>query len=101
MVDVSKLYGLTFKGSPTTKSQYLHKNLPVKTKTAFLSKKLILLAILLHGQFIHYTHISLHPNIHLFNAQQRAGETSWCDSVYILVACWVNFRQKCLHQYEQ
>ena len=65
---------------------------------AFLSRKLILLAILLHGQFIHYTQISLHPNIHFFNAQQRAYQsflkTTWFDSVFILVACWVNFRQK-------
>ena len=43
--------------------------------TIFLSRKLILLAILLHGQFIHYTQISLHPTIHFFNAQQRAYQS--------------------------
>ena len=55
--------------------QYLYKHLPVKTKLAFLSRKSILLAILLHGQFIHYTKISLHPNIHFFTAKQRAYQS--------------------------
>ena len=62
-------------GFANDKSQYLYKSLPVKTKAAFLSRKLILLAILLHAQFKHYTQISLHPNIHFFNAQQRAYQS--------------------------
>ena len=55
---------LDIKGSPSTKAQYLYENLP--------ARKSILLAILLHGQFIPYTQISMHPNIHFFTAQQRA-----------------------------
>ena len=54
------------KGFANDKSQYLYKSLPVNTKTAFLSRKFILLAILLHGQFIHDTQISLHPNMFFF-----------------------------------
>ena len=45
-------------GFANDKSQYMYKSLPVKTKTAFLSRKIILLAILLYGQFIQYTQIS-------------------------------------------
>ena len=55
------------KGSPTTKASNCIKNLPVKTKMALLSRKSIFLAILLHGQFIHYTQLNLHPNIHSFH----------------------------------
>ena len=65
----------SIKGFANDKIRYLYKSLLVKTKTAFLSRKLILLAILLHGQFIHYTQIILHPNIQLFNAQQRAFQS--------------------------
>ena len=61
---------------------------------AILSGKSILLAILLHGQFIHYTHISLHPNIHFFTVEQRAYRSFLSYFlvcfVIILVACWVN-----------
>ena len=39
---------------------------------AFLSRKLTLLAILLHGKFKHHTQISLYPNTQFFIAQQRA-----------------------------
>ena len=42
---------------------------------AFLSRKSILLAILLHGQFIPYTQISLHPYIHFLTAQQSAYQS--------------------------
>ena len=63
------------KGSPTTKTNTCIKNLPVKTKMTFLSRKSIVLAILLHEQFIPYTQISLHPNIHFFTAQQRAYQS--------------------------
>ena len=66
---------VTFYGFAKGKSQYLYKNLPVKTKMAILSRKSILLAILLHGQFIHYTQISLHPNIHFFTPQQHAYQS--------------------------
>ena len=54
------------KDSPTTKASTCIKVYPVKTKTALLSRKLILLAILLHGQFIHYTQISLIAPKHTF-----------------------------------
>ena len=57
----------THKGSADRKSSYLYTNLPVNTKMAFLSRKLILLAILLHVQFIHHTQISLYPNKQCFS----------------------------------
>ena len=46
----------------------LYKNLPVKKKKemAFLSKRLIHLALLLHGQFIHHKQISLYSNTQFF-----------------------------------
>ena len=75
---------LQVRGFANHKSQYLYKSLPVKTKMAFLSWKLIFLAILLHGQFIHYTQISLHPNIHFFNAQQRAYQSFFRNFLFIL-----------------
>ena len=59
-----------FKGSPIEKALVL--SIPVKTKMTFLLRKLILLAILLHGQFIHHTKISLYPNKEFFITQQRA-----------------------------
>ena len=64
-------------GFANDKSQYLYENLPVKTKMTFCQGNQILLAILLHGQFIPYTHISLNPNIHFFTAQQRAYQSFW------------------------
>ena len=63
-----------FKGPPTTKP-VLVKKFTCKIKMAFLSRKSILLAILLHGQFIRYTQISFHPNIHVFTAQQRVYQS--------------------------
>ena len=42
------------KGSPISKA-LVFKNLPVQIKMAILSRRLILLAILLYEQFIHYT----------------------------------------------
>ena len=54
-------------------------------KMIFLSRKSVLLAILLHGQFIPYTHISLHPNIHFFIAQQRAYQSFL--SYFLVVFC--------------
>ena len=48
---------------------------PVKTKMEFLSRKLILLVIQLHGQFIHHTQISLYPNTRFFTARQRAYQS--------------------------
>ena len=49
---------LIFKGTPIKKVLTCIR-LSVKTKMAFLSRMLILLAILLHGQFIHHKQISL------------------------------------------
>ena len=53
---------------------------------------------------MHYTHIDLNPNMQFFGTQQHAYQsflvTSWFDSVCVVVACWVNFGQKCLHEHE-
>ena len=45
----------------------LYENLPVQTKTAILSRRLILLAILLYEQFIHHSQIYLCPNKELLS----------------------------------
>ena len=64
---------------------------------AILSRRPILLAILLYEQFIHLTRINLRPNIQFLSTQQHAYQsffiTSWFDSVCITVARWVNFRE--------
>ena len=69
-----------------------------------LSRRLILLAILLYEQFIHLTQVNLHPNIQFLSTQQHANHhflfTSWFDSICITVTGWVNFREKHLHEYE-
>ena len=45
---------------------------PEKPKMAVLSWRRIPLGILLYGQFIHLTQITLRPNIQLLSTQQHA-----------------------------
>ena len=47
---------------PEVTLTYLYENLPEKSKMAFLSRILILLAILLYDQYIHHTQASICPN---------------------------------------
>ena len=61
------------------KSSYLYENLPVQTKMAILSRRLILLAILLYEQFIHYTQINLRPDMQLLSTQQQAYQSFFHD----------------------
>ena len=86
------------------KSSYFYENLHEQTKMAILSRKLILLALLLFEQLIHLTWINLRPKIQFLSTQQRAYQsflvTSWFDSVCVTVTRWVNFREKRLHKYE-
>ena len=76
-----------------------------KNKKAFLSKILILLAILLYEQYKHNTHASLCPNMQYLDDQQHVYQSFevayWFDSVCVKVARWVNLRHKCLLQHEQ
>ena len=58
---------LLFKGDADHKSSYLYENLTVQTKMAILSRRPILLAILLYDQFLHLTQINLHPNTQLLS----------------------------------
>ena len=60
--------------------KFLYKSLPVKTKMAFLSRILILLAILLYEQFIHHIQAGLRPNTQYLSAQQYAYHSflSYC-----------------------
>ena len=62
------------------------------------------MAILLYEQFLHLTQINLHPNTQLLITQQHAYRsflvTSWFDSICVTVACWMNFTEKRLHEYE-
>ena len=65
---------------------------------AILSRRPILLAILLYEQFLHLTKINLHPNTQLWSTQKHAHQsilvTSLFDSVCVTVAFWVNFKEK-------
>ena len=71
---------------------------------AILSRRPILLAILLYEQFLHLAQIDLYPNTQLLSTQQHAYQsflvTSWFDSVCVTVACWVNFNKMNLHEHE-
>ena len=70
---------------------------------AILSRRPILLAILLYEQFLHLTQINLYSNAQLLSTQQHAYQsflvTSWFDSVCVTVACWVSFKEKHLHEH--
>ena len=57
---------------PITKALTCMKNLPVQTKMAILSRRLILLAILLYE---HYTQIILRPDKQLLSTQQQAYQS--------------------------
>ena len=43
------------------KRSYSYENLPVQTKMVILSRRLILVAIVLYEHFVHLTRIILHP----------------------------------------
>ena len=62
-------------GDAEHKSSYLYENFPVQTKKAILSKRPILLAILLYEQFLHLTQINLHPKTQLLSTQQLAYQS--------------------------
>ena len=57
------------------KSSYLYENLPVQTNMAILSRRPILLAILLYEQFLRLTQINLYPNTQLLSTQQHAYQS--------------------------
>ena len=71
---------------------------------AILLRRRILLAILMSEQFLHLKQINLHPNIQFLSTQQHAYQsflvTFWFDSVRVTMACWVNFKEKHLHEHE-
>ena len=79
--DLGQWYLIYFVGSNVNKSfadlksSYLYKNLPVQTKKAILSRRPILLAILLYEQFIHLTRINLRPNTQFLSTQQCAYQS--------------------------
>ena len=53
----------------------LYENLHVQTKMAILSRRPILLAILLYEQFVHLTQINLYSNAQLLSTQQHAYQS--------------------------
>ena len=69
----TKLLSRTVLRVANLKSSYLYENLPV-TKKAILSRRLILLAVLL-CKVIHHTEINLHPNKQLLSTQQHACQS--------------------------
>ena len=75
----------------------MYENLPVQTEMAILSRRPILLAILLYEQFVHLTQNNLRPNIQFLSTQHPAYQsffvTSWFDSVCLTVIRWVNVRE--------
>ena len=64
-----------FKETPITKVITCVKILPVKSKMAFLSRILILLAILLYEQYIHHTQASICPNMQFLSVQPYAYQS--------------------------
>ena len=71
---------------------------------AILSRRPILLVILLYEQFIHLTQINLRPNKKFLRTQQHAYQSFFgyflVKSVCVTVTLLVNFREKHLHEYE-
>ena len=55
----------------------LYENLPVQTKMAILSRRLVLLAIFFHEQFIHHKQIMINvrTNKQLLSTQQHAHQS--------------------------
>ena len=86
---------VVIKGSPISKA-FLDLNLPVQTKTEILSRKSILLVILLYDKLINLTRIYLHPT---YSFEYSAAclsvilVTTWFDSVCVTATRWVNFRE--------
>ena len=66
---------VAFKGSLITKALTCMYIYLYKQKMAILSRRLILLTILLYEQFIHYTKINLHPNKQLLSTQKQAYQS--------------------------
>ena len=60
---------------PEVTLTYLYEHLPAKSKMAFLSTILILLAILLYEQYIHHTQARIRPNMQYLSAQQYAYQS--------------------------
>ena len=56
-------------GDANHKSHYLYETLPVKSNMAFLSRILILLAILLYEQYKPHTKASICPKVQFLRAQ--------------------------------
>ena len=65
----------SYYGDADLKSSSLYENLPVQTKMAILSRRPILLAILLYEQFIYLTQNTLRPNIQFLSTQQQAYQS--------------------------
>ena len=85
-----------FKGSPTSIPLTCIKKIPVHINKAILSRRPILLAVLLYEQFVHLTRISLCPNTQFLSTQQCALYQSvlvifWFYSVCVTSTRWVNF----------
>ena len=76
----------------------LYEDFPVQTKMYILSRRWILLAILLYEQFIQLTQIPLRPNIQFLST--HFWLLPWFDLVCNTVTRWVNFKEKHLHEHE-
>ena len=59
------------------KSFQPYKNLPVQTKMAILSRKPLLLAILMYEKFIHLTRINLRLNAQFLSTHRLAYQSFW------------------------
>ena len=55
-------------GFTDLKRPYSYESLPVQTKMVILSRRPILVAIVLYEHFVHLTWIILHPNIPFLSA---------------------------------
>ena len=81
----------------------MYETLPVQIKMVILSRRLILLAILLYEQSIYLKRINLRPNLQFLSTQPYTYQlylvTTWFDSVCVIATRWVNFREIHLHEY--
>ena len=83
---------------------YLYEDLPVQTKWQFCPGDLYFWLFCCMNNFC-ISHRLIHITTHSFCELSsmlisHCLVTSWFDSVCVTVACWVNFKENNLHEYE-
>ena len=84
-------------GFADLKRSYSYENLPIQTKMVILSRRPILVAILLYEHFVHLTRFILHPNIPFLSARIACLSVVFWSLAGVIpfasdtVTRWVNF----------